>query len=98
VLRDFCTFSFCFVPRTVKLAEKLIIFRYEKERETLCLIWGEGFLSCCSPNLSTEGEWGGGEEIQFPKRRVVSEHVAVDTVHRPTEPAFEFAGGGKVQS
>jgi len=54
---------------------------------------GRSFLNYCSPNLSTEDE-GGGEEIQFPKRRVVSEHLAVDTVHRPTDPAFDFSSGG----
>ena len=56
------------------------------------------FLSCCSPKLSTEDEGGtDGRKIQFPKRRVVAEHVAVDTVHRPTDPAFDFAVVRKVQ-
>ena len=56
------------------------------------------FLSCCSPKLSTEDEGRtDGRKIQFPKRRVVAEHVAVDTVHRPTDPAFDFAVVRKVQ-
>jgi hypothetical protein len=64
---------------------------------TLCLVWEKEVFSVAAPQTCQLRTRGGGRNIQFPKRRVVSEHVAVDTVQRPTDPAFDFAVVRKVQ-